>query len=301
MVDVEYIKKRQKDGWSIRKIARQLEVSRQTVRKVLASPAEPPRYRQGPQTAPVMGPYMEIVERWLAADQEAPRKQRHTAKRAYDRLVSEYGFRGSEVTVRRAVRALKGRRVEVFVPLEAVPGKVAQADFGQATVLIAGRTERIFLFCLRAKHSRVPFAVAYPTEKLEASLGMGQRLGIATALLGDPATLLLDEPANGLDPEGIHWIRNLLKGLAAEGRTVVFVSSHLMSEMAVTAERLIVIGQGRLVADTTVSDFVRQASKKLVRVRSPQAAALRDLVVGPDVQVESSERGAHGGDGPLFP
>lgn len=74
MVDVEYIKKRQKDGWSIRKIARQLEVSRQTVRKVLASPAEPPRYRQGPQTAPVMGPYMEIVERWLAADQEAPPK-----------------------------------------------------------------------------------------------------------------------------------------------------------------------------------------------------------------------------------
>jgi len=171
MVDVEYIKKRHEDGWSIRKIARQLEVSRQTVRKVLGAPAEPPRYRHGaPRTAPVMGPYLGVVERWLAADEEAPRKQRHTAKRAYDRLVSEYDFRGSEVTVRRAVRALKGRRVEVFVPLEAVPGKVAQADFGQASVMIDGRVEKVFLFCLRAKHSQVPFAVAYPTEKLEAFL-----------------------------------------------------------------------------------------------------------------------------------
>lgn len=171
MVDVEYIKKRHEDGWSVRKIARQLEVSRQTVRKVLAGPAEPPRYRLGgPRTAPVMGPYLGIVERWLLADLEAPRKQRHTAKRVYDRLTSEYGFPGSEVTVRRAVRALKGRRVEVFVPLEAVPGTVAQADFGQASVLIAGRVERVFLFCLRAKYSRVPFAVAYPTEKLEAFL-----------------------------------------------------------------------------------------------------------------------------------
>jgi ABC-2 type transport system ATP-binding protein len=124
----------------------------------------------------------------------------------------------------------------------------------------------------------------------EFSLGMGQRLGIASALLGDPSTLLLDEPANGLDPEGVHWIRNLLKDLAAEGRTV-FVSSHLMSEMALTAEHLIVIGRGRLVADTSVEEFVRGASKKLVLVRTPQASRLRELVVGPDVQVESSERG----------
>jgi ABC-2 type transport system ATP-binding protein len=109
------------------------------------------------------------------------------------------------------------------------------------------------------------------------SLGMGQRLGIATALLGDPSTLLLDEPANGLDPEGIHWMRNLLKGLAAEGRAV-FVSSHLMSEMALTAEHLVVIGRGRLIADTSVDDFVRRASQKLVRVRSPQADELRSLV-----------------------
>jgi ABC-2 type transport system ATP-binding protein len=122
------------------------------------------------------------------------------------------------------------------------------------------------------------------------SLGMGQRLGVATALLGDPATLLLDEPANGLDPEGIHWMRNLLKGLAAEGRTV-FVSSHLMSEMALTADHLIVIGRGRLIADTGVDEFVRASSKKLVHARSPEAGRLRELLLGPEVTVTTSEPG----------
>jgi ABC-2 type transport system ATP-binding protein len=120
------------------------------------------------------------------------------------------------------------------------------------------------------------------------SLGMGQRLGIAAALLGDPSTIMLDEPANGLDPEGVHWIRNLLKELASEGRTV-FVSSHLMSEMALTADHLIVIGRGRLIADMSVDDFVRKASGTRVRVRSPQAPQLRDLVLGPHVAVTSSE------------
>ena len=120
------------------------------------------------------------------------------------------------------------------------------------------------------------------------SLGMGQRLGIATALLGDPKTVMLDEPVNGLDPEGIHWIRNLLKQLAAEGRTV-FVSSHLMSEMALTADHLIVIGRGKLIADTSTAEFVRMASGVVVRVRSPQATKLRDLVLGPDVSVSSAE------------
>ena len=109
------------------------------------------------------------------------------------------------------------------------------------------------------------------------SLGMGQRLGIATALLGDPQTVMLDEPVNGLDPEGIQWIRTLLRGLAGEGRTV-FVSSHLMSEMALTADHLIVIGRGRLIADRSVADFVAGASKDLVRVRTPQAAALQESV-----------------------
>jgi ABC-2 type transport system ATP-binding protein len=109
------------------------------------------------------------------------------------------------------------------------------------------------------------------------SLGMGQRLGIASALLGDPQTVMLDEPVNGLDPEGIQWIRNLLRGLAQEGRTV-FVSSHLMSEMALTADHLIVIGRGKLIADTPVADFVARASKDIVNVRSPQRAELRRAV-----------------------
>ncbi|WP_419997893.1 ABC transporter ATP-binding protein [Streptomyces boninensis] len=108
------------------------------------------------------------------------------------------------------------------------------------------------------------------------SLGMGQRLGIAFALLGDPRILMFDEPVNGLDPEGIHWIRNLMKNLAAQGRTV-FVSSHLMSEMALTADHLIVIGQGKLLADTSMSDFIAANSRSYVRVRSPQQEQLRDV------------------------
>lgn len=106
------------------------------------------------------------------------------------------------------------------------------------------------------------------------SLGMGQRLGIAAALLGDPSTVILDEPANGLDPEGILWIRNLLRSLAAEGKTV-FLSSHLMSEMAQTAEHLVVVGRGRLIADTTVADIVEQASRDSVVV--VHAAELDEL------------------------
>lgn len=109
------------------------------------------------------------------------------------------------------------------------------------------------------------------------SLGMGQRLGIATALLGDPATLILDEPVNGLDPEGILWVRTLLKSLAAEGRTV-FVSSHLMSEMALTASALIVIGQGRLIADSTVEALRAGVSRDVVSVRCDEIARLQELL-----------------------
>jgi ABC-2 type transport system ATP-binding protein len=119
------------------------------------------------------------------------------------------------------------------------------------------------------------------------SLGMGQRLGVASALLGDPKVVVLDEPVNGLDPEGVLWIRNLLKALAADGRTV-FVSSHLMSEMAQTATRLIVVGRGRLIADTTVEEFVARASGSSVTVRTPEAGRLRALLLGPDVTITSS-------------
>jgi len=109
------------------------------------------------------------------------------------------------------------------------------------------------------------------------SLGMGQRLGIAAALLGDPKVLMFDEPVNGLDPEGILWIRNLMKALAAEGRTV-FVSSHLMSEMENTADHLLVIGRGKLIADCTVEEFIAANSQRTLRVRTPQPDQLAKLV-----------------------
>ncbi|MDX6452868.1 MAG: type transport system ATP-binding protein [Gaiellaceae bacterium] len=122
------------------------------------------------------------------------------------------------------------------------------------------------------------------------SLGMGQRLGIASALLGDPEVVILDEPVNGLDPDGIRWIRDLMKSLASEGRTV-FLSSHLMSEMALTADHLIVIGRGRLIADLSVDEFIRRHSKSLVVVRSPQATQLAELIAGPDVTADATEPG----------
>ena len=116
------------------------------------------------------------------------------------------------------------------------------------------------------------------------SLGMGQRLGIATALLGDPGVIMLDEPVNGLDPDGIQWIRGLLKTLAAEGRTVL-VSSHLMSEVEQTADHLIVIGRGRILADMSMAAFIQQSSRHRVTVRSPQATRLAELLSGPQVTV----------------
>src|SRR5579875_2129334 len=123
------------------------------------------------------------------------------------------------------------------------------------------------------------------------SLGMGQRLGVAAALLGDPSVLILDEPANGLDPEGILWMRNLLRSLAAEGRTV-FLSSHLMAEMAQIAEHVVVIGRGRLIADTTVAELVAQASHDAaVLVRSPDADALRSALTADGVTITSPEPG----------
>ena len=120
------------------------------------------------------------------------------------------------------------------------------------------------------------------------SLGMGQRLGIAAALLGDPHTLILDEPVNGLDPEGVLWVRTLLRHLAAEGRTV-FLSSHLMSEMALTADHILVIGRGRIIADAPVADILQRAQTSTVRVRTPEADALQRALQAPGTTVTSVE------------
>ncbi|WP_405756798.1 ABC transporter ATP-binding protein [Streptomyces sp. NBC_00073] len=157
-----------------------------------------------------------------------------------------------------------------------------------AKAMNGGRSAYNNLLCL-AQSNRIPVSrVAEvldlvgltPVAKKKSkgfSLGMGQRLGIASALLGDPEILMFDEPVNGLDPEGILWIRNLMKGLASEGRTI-FVSSHLMSEMALTADHLIVIGQGKLLADMSMADFIHKNSRSYVRLRSPQQERLKDVL-----------------------
>lgn len=193
MVDIEFIRKRHfVEGWSIRKIAKSLEISRQSVRKALAS-SEIPRYKlTEPRPCPVMDPFRDLIMTWLEDDKKAPPKQRHTAKRVYDRLVEEYGFTGGESTVRHFVRNLKNCRAEVYIPLTADWGEQAQLDWGEAVVKIAGVEKRVYLFCLRMRASQVPFAKAFPTEKMEAFLA-----GHAAAfewLGGVPEHCVFDNP-----------------------------------------------------------------------------------------------------------
>ncbi|MEW2354614.1 ABC transporter ATP-binding protein [Spirillospora sp. NPDC029432] len=164
-----------------------------------------------------------------------------------------------------------------------------------------GRTARNHLLALARTHG-IPAARVDETLSMVGlgdaarrrvgafSLGMGQRLGLAAALLGDPEVIILDEPVNGLDPDGVLWTRTLLKDLAARGRTVL-VSSHLMSEMAVTAEHLVIIGRGRLLADTTVEEFIARVDTGTVIVRSPEAGELRELLIGDGATVAGTERG----------
>ncbi|MFF3392664.1 ABC transporter ATP-binding protein [Streptomyces sp. NPDC002669] len=165
-----------------------------------------------------------------------------------------------------------------------------------------GRTALNHLRCL-ARSNRIPMRRVHEVIELAGlsgvanrragtfSLGMGQRLGIAAALLGDPAVLVLDEPVNGLDPEGVRWIRNLVRDLAARGRTVL-MSSHLMSETALTVDRLVVIGRGRLLADTGVTEFVDRYADAGVRVRTPEPRRLRAVLNGAGIAVTDRADGS---------
>jgi transposase len=197
MVDVEFIRKKHfLDGWSVRRIGRQLHLARQTVRKALAS-AEPPRYRQSKaRGCPVMDPWRGVIEAWLAQDRAAPAKQRHTAQRIYARLVQEHQFAGGESTVRRFVRLLRDRPPEVYIPLSAGFGQQAQVDWGQATVALGGRPTVAHLFCLRLRASGVAFVWAAPTEKLEAFLE-GHRRAFEW-LEGVPAECVYDNPKTAI-------------------------------------------------------------------------------------------------------
>src|ERR1700684_1149930 len=192
---------------------------------------------------------------------------------------------------------VKGKRyAELRDPLHEVGALL------DAKAIHPGRTARNHLRAL-AVSNRIPYkrvdevlefaGIASVAHKKVGnfSLGMSQRLGIAAALLGDPEVLLFDEPVNGLDPEGIRWIRNLLKGLGGEGRTV-FVSSHLMSEMALTADHLVVIGRGRLIAEMPLAYLIAQSSQQFVRVRTVQPDEFREAMQSNGATVTREEDGA---------
>jgi len=195
---------------------------------------------------------------------------------------------GSVTVDGRAYHSLRSPLTEVGVLLD-------------AKAVHTGRSARNHLLAMAATHgiprSRVDevieltgIAAVSRRRAGKFSLGMGQRLGIAAALLGDPRTLILDEPVNGLDPEGVRWVRQFVRALAAEGRTVL-LSSHLMSEMAQTADHVIVLGRGRVLADAPLDTLVGAWTRHAVTVRSPQAAELARVVASPDVTITSSEAG----------
>lgn len=190
---------------------------------------------------------------------------------------------GLDVPAAGTVTVLGRRYHDLPWPLREVGGLL------EAKAIHPGRSARAHLLTL-ARSNAIPRARVDEVLELvgltsvaskragKFSLGMGQRLGMAAALLGDPSVLLFDEPVNGLDPEGIRWVRGLCKKLANEGRTV-FVSSHLMAEMALTADHLVVIGKGKLIAETSVAEFVARSSRQSVKVRTPKPHQLSDALV----------------------
>ncbi len=178
MVDKEFIRKQHlREGWSLRKIARQTGMCRKTIRRMLRDSEIPTYVLSKPRPRPSTGPYLEIIRTWLREDLTAPRKQRHTAKRVYDRLVREQGFTGSESNIRKVVAKLKKEIAPErgFVPLAAEPGEQAQVDWGEAFVRIGGEERKVYLFCMRLRHSGTPFVRAFPDDGLEAFLA-GHRL-----------------------------------------------------------------------------------------------------------------------------
>lgn len=211
MVDIEYIRKKHFiEGWSIRKISRNLQVSRQSVRKALKS-AEIPKYNLSQaKPCPVLDPYKNVISEWLTQDESAPRKQHLTARAIYEKLCNEYDFTGSESTVRRFVSAEKKRRLEMFVPLTADWGEQAQVDWGRAKVYLSGKLTEVSLFCLRLKASLVPFVWASPTEKLEGFLEGHKRA--FEWLGGVPANLVYDNPKTA--------VTKILKGPHRQEHTI---------------------------------------------------------------------------------
>ena len=171
MAEIEHIRWMHfQEGWSVRRIAKHLGIARDTVRRYLDHP-QPPRYkRTKPYGAPALEAYKAQVEQWLREDESQPKKQRHTARRIYQRLKDEYGYTGSESTVRRCVARLRHKAPEAFVPLEFDPGESAEADFGEAEVVIAGVRVKIDFFCTRLRYSHMPFVVVFPHQRQEALL-----------------------------------------------------------------------------------------------------------------------------------
>jgi transposase len=171
MVDKEFIRKLVfVKGWSVRLVARHMQIARQTVRKCLEDSA-PPSYRQSkPRHSPALNKMKPIINTWLEQDEQSPRKQRHTARRIYQRLVAEHGFQGGESTVRAYVRSVRGQRREVFVPLAFEMGQRAQCDWGQAQVIVAGKMVTVHLFCIRLLASKDFFVITFLNEQEEAFL-----------------------------------------------------------------------------------------------------------------------------------
>lgn len=193
MVDIEYIRKKHLvEGWSIRKISRNLDIARQTVRKALES-SEIPKYNLSKsKPSPVLDSFKDIILEWLKQDETAPKKQRHTARRVYQRLTEEHGYTGSESTVRRFIRLNKEQQKEFHIPLSADWGEQAQVDWRRAKAYIDGKQTEVSLFCLRLKASLVPFVWASPTERLEAFLEGHKRA--FEWLGGVPQNLVYDNP-----------------------------------------------------------------------------------------------------------